>query len=306
MYYLDFHADTLTEITAGGLRENENDIDLKRVKAFCRRYVQVFALWKDAAMVRNKEREFFALYCRARELLAECKDEISLCRSGGELAKAHKQGKMAAFLSIEDISIMGSYVEQCKELGFSFAMLTWNYENEYACGAAADQKKGLTAAGKELAKKLQRQQMILDVSHLSDQGIEDILSFSDAPIIASHSNVRSCMNHPRNLREDHINEIIARGGIIGMNFYRPFVGNGQAGVKELISHIDKILSLGGEDVIALGSDFDGCSGLFLKGIHGVQSIGWLRHQLRRAGFEEKLLDKIYYENGEQFIKKYVK
>lgn len=306
MDYFDFHADTLTEITAGSLWENENDIDLKRAEALCRQYVQVFAIWKDAAKVRQREKEFYALYCRAMKLLADCENKIKLCHSGKELEAAKQQGKMAAFLSIEDISFMGSYVHQCRDLGFSFAMLTWNYENEYASGAVADQNRGLTEEGKRLVRELQQQQIILDVSHLSDRGIDDILSMSAVPVIASHSNVRSCQAQPRNLKEEHIREIIARGGIIGLNLYRPFVGKGMAGVGELREHIDTVLSLGGEKALAFGCDFDGCGSLLLKGIHGIQSMRWLKNELRQAGYGEELLNKIYYENGERFIRTHLK
>ncbi len=306
MRYLDLHADTLTEITAGGLRENDNDIDFKRIQTFCRQYVQVFAIWKDAAKVGNREKAFCALYSRAMELVAECEDVIMLCRSGSDLKTARRQGKMAAFLSIEDISLMGKYACRCKELGFSFAMLTWNYENEYACGAMADQKKGLTASGRELVRVLEREGVIVDVSHLSDQGIEELLAVSSAPIIASHSNVRSCKEHPRNLLDCHIREIIARGGIIGMNFYRPFVGDDKAGVRDWLRHIDRVLALGGEKTVALGGDFDGCGGEFIAGIRGVESVAWLWQKMRQAGFEEKLLQRIFFENGENFLLKHVK
>ncbi len=306
MRYLDLHADTLTEIAAGGLRENDNDIDLKRIRAFCRQYVQVFAIWKDAAKVENREKEFYALYSRAMELLAECEDDILLCRRGSDLNTAREQGKSAAFLAIEDISLMGSRAGRCKELGFSFAMLTWNYENEYACGALADQSKGLTDAGRELVGELVRNGVVLDVSHLSDQGIDDLLEVSGEPVIASHSNVRSCSDHPRNLLDCHIREIIARGGVIGMNFYRPFVGDGNAHLTQWLRHIDHVLALGGERSVALGGDFDGCGGEFMDGIRGVQSVRWLWQKMRQAGFAEKLLERIFFENGERFLLKQVK
>lgn len=142
MNYFDCHVDTLTEILKPGdtLDENSCNLDLKRVGNFVENYTQIFAIWKDAVKLDKEEpdRDFFRLYDRAMAYLAEENRKIALCLTGEEMEKAHRQRKAAAFLSIEDLSIMGKYVEKIREMGFRFAMLTWNYENEYACGAAAD------------------------------------------------------------------------------------------------------------------------------------------------------------------------
>lgn len=303
MQYLDFHADTLTEITEGNIIYNKNDVDLTRIDAFCKTYVQVFAIWKDRAKIKVPEKEFMELYNRAKQLLAKAKDRISVCKTGTEMENALAEGKHAAFLSIEDISIMGDYVEHCRELGFSFAMPVWNYENEYAYGAAANQQGGLKPLGKRVLLQLEEQGIHFDVSHLSDRGIEDLLMLTDAPIIASHSNVREICNHPRNLRKDHIQEIISRGGIIGMNLYRSFLGSGEkVSVTELFRHMDYILELGGENSLCMGCDFDGCGGVFPEGVTGAESIPFIRELMSRHGYGNDLQEKILFMNGFRFIK----
>ena len=307
MKYLDFHADTLTEIKSGTLQNNQNDIDLERVNQMSGNYVQVFAIWKDAISVKNKEKEFKQLYRKAIALLAEEKADLELCLSFGDMDKALEMGKAAAFLAIEDISLMGNYVEQVRELGFRFAMLTWNYENEYAYGAAVDQEKGLKPQGRALAQKLVQQEIVLDISHLSDAGAEEIFELTDRPVIASHSNVRDICNQPRNLKREHIQEIIARKGVIGMNLYRPFVGSGTyVTIQDLLRHMDAILTMDGEDTLVLGQDFDGCEGLFPEGITGVESVPYIRGQMERAGFGKRVIDKIFFENGYQFMKRNLK
>lgn len=304
MRYFDCHADTLTEITKPGedLERNTCDLDLERVEKFADPYTQIFAIWRDRKKMDEEkpEEEFLRLYRRAAELLEKADQKIIWCRNAQDMEEAHKSGKAAAFLSLEDISTAGRYAEQIYSLGFRFAMLTWNYENCYACGASSDQHRGLTEEGKELTKYLIDQGIILDISHLSDQGAEDLMTLTDAPIIASHSNVRSVCPHPRNLPEGLIRELIRRQGLIGINFFAPFVGENPQ-VEDLLRHMDVILSLGGEDVLALGGDLDGCDGVFPAGISGVETVPVLRERMEKAGFGAALIEKVFFENAENFI-----
>lgn len=309
MNYFDCHADTLTEMwePEDTLDQNRGDLDLERVGAFVENYTQIFAVWKDAAGISREdpEKDFFRLYDRARAYLMEENRKIIWCGSGADMEKAHGQRRGAAFLSIEDVSIMGKYVEDIRNMGFRFALLTWNYENPYGCGAAADQGKGLTERGKDLVRELLRQAIVLDISHLSDRGVEDLLELTDAPVIASHSNVRKIQNVPRNLPDDYIREIIRRKGLIGMNFYADFVGT-KPEIEDIFHHMDAVLKLGGEDVLALGGDFDGSSGRFPAGIEGVQSIPFLREKMLQHGFSEELTEKIFYGNAHRFVMENIK
>ncbi len=304
MRYFDCHADTLTEITKPGedLERNTCDLDLERVEKFADPYTQIFAIWRDRKKMDEEkpEEEFLRLYRRAAELLEKADQKIIWCRNAQDMEEAHKSGKAAAFLSLEDISTAGRYAEQIYSLGFRFAMLTWNYENRYACGASADQRRGLTEEGKELVKHLIDQGIILDISHLSDRGAEDLMTLTDKPIIASHSNVRSVCSRPRNLPEGLIRELIRRQGLIGINFFAPFVGENPQ-VEDLLRHMDVILSLGGEDVLALGGDLDGCDGVFPAGISGVETVPVLRERMEKAGFGAALIEKVFFENAENFI-----
>lgn len=304
MNYFDCHADTLTVIEKKGetLWKNSCDLDLERTSSFAEKYTQIFSIWKDAMKMngQNPQKEFDKLYEKAVSLLKQEEKHICLCKNGQDMMDAHKQNKAAAFFSIEDISIMGEDAYRAKELGFSFVMLTWNYENLYGCGSVFAQEKGLTQEGKRLARELLRQKLVLDISHLSDQGTEDIFLLTDMPVIASHSNVRELCSRPRNLKREQIQELIRRKGLIGMNFFAPFVEK-EPGMENLFRHMDYILELGGENVLALGTDFDGCAGEFPRGISGVQSIPALRAVMERNGFSPNLLDKIFFDNAYRFV-----
>ncbi len=303
MHYFDAHADTLTEIPQSeNLMHNSGCLDLARVQAFAGRYTQIFAVFQDrSTMANHPEDEFIRLYQRACQLLAQQEAYIDLCQNASDMRKAHAAGKAAAFLSVEDISIMGNLAERAAEFGFRFALLAWNYENEYACGAVASQAKGLTKRGHALAKRLTAQGIIIDISHLSDRGAEDVFQLTDRPVIASHSNVREICRHPRNLNNGQIKELIRRNGLMGINFYDEFTG-GKKEIPDLLRHIDAVLELGGEEILALGSDFDGCGDAFPKGIQGVQSIPEFRKILEKEQFGRDTAEKICWRNAERFLK----
>lgn len=304
MKYFDCHADTLTEIqTPGGtLAENACDLDLERVGRFAQAYGQVFAVWRDRKLVSERpETEFRRLYRRADSLLEEQSRRMRLCRTRGELEAALGEGIFPALLSMEDLSLMGTEAEHIRELGFTSAMLTWNYENEYGFGAACDQAGRLKDRGREAARFLLGRGITLDISHLSDGGVEDLFLLTDRPLLASHSDVRELCDRPRNLQRDQIRELIRRGGLIGINSFRPFVGQEPSvGIDDLLRHMEYILNLGGEDVLAMGADFDGCDKRFPEGITGVESIPAVAAAMERRGFGAALTEKILFENAASF------
>ena len=307
MNYFDCHADTLTEIKSPEetLDENNGNLDLQRAGDFVEKYTQIFAVWKDAGTMAdplNPEKEFLRAYHLAVAYLQEENRKMTWCLNSDDMEKAHRQRKGAAFLAVEDVSIMGEYADKAYEMGFRFAMLTWNYRNRYGCGAVEDQCSGLTEEGKQLACNLLKQGMILDISHLSDRGAFDLLNLTDRPVIASHSDIREVWDHQRNLPDELARELIRRKGLIGMNFYGPFVGLNPS-MEDILKHMDRVLELGGEDSLAIGSDFDGCHDQFPEGIKGIQSVPALKEYLLQHGFDEKLTEKIFFDNAYNFVMK---
>lgn len=304
MRYFDGHADTLTELDGADetLLHNHHDVDLERVSAFADAYTQVFAIWRDVGTFdpSRMDEVFTTTYDRARAYLRAQQDRIALVTTHDEMVAAHEAGRMAAFLSLEDASFSGSHVDELWDLGIRFVMLAWNYRNQYCCGAACDQAEGLTVEGRRLVRSLASQGIVLDVSHLSDAGAEDLFGLVDVPVIASHSNVRDVWDKPRNLTAWEVDEIIRRRGLIGLNFFAPFVGE-RPTLDDLLRHADYVLSRGGEDVLCLGGDFDGCDGLFPAGIAGVQSMPALYQAFLNAGFGRELADKVFFDNADRFL-----
>ncbi len=248
--------------------------------------------------------QFFALFTypsngpevnlrRILEMIAQFHRSVEA--SGGRLYPvleaadvAPQGGRVGGLLAVEGMSAIGGSIEILEvlhRLGVRSAMLTWNERNSLADGAMDQESSGgLSAEGKRVIAAMQRLKMALDVSHLGERGFWDLLEISEGPVLASHSNVRALRNHPRNLTDEQIKALAARGGVIGMNFYTEFlVDDGQATLGHLLRHIRHIADLVGPQHVGLGSDFDGISSAPDR-LQTVADYPNLREALDAAGF----------------------
>ena len=149
-------------------------------------------------------------------------------------------------------------------------------------------------------KELEKNRIVIDVSHLNTLGFWDLCEIAERPFLATHSNCFEICPHKRKLDDLQIREIIRRKGLIGINFYPIFInGESDASFQEIRRHIRHILSLGGEDVIAVGSDFDGAA--MPSRLDGIGKIpGWQENLVKHFGPE--LADKIVFGNAQRFFK----
>ena len=138
--------------------------------------------------------------------------------------------------------------------------------------------------------------MLIDVSHISDEGFWDIMKITDAPIVATHSNSRAVCDVSRNLTDDMFRAIVETGGVAGYNACEEFTGE-KPTVDTICDHIFHFLELDPEGKhIALGGDLDGCDQL-PDGFDGVQSYPAMAQQLLQRGVSEEILRNIYWENA---------
>ena len=146
----------------------------------------------------------------ARKELAEC-PWLALVRTAAEARKAQAEGKLFAFLSVEGMEPVGDRLERLEQYaqwGVRMGMLTWNEENLLACGAGGDPDKGLTELGREAVRRMQRLNILPDVSHTSDRSFWDIMDLAEGPVIASHSNCRALCDVRRNLTDEQLRAIL--------------------------------------------------------------------------------------------------
>ncbi len=142
--------------------------------------------------------------------------------------------------------------------------------------------------------------ILIDISHVGIKTITDILDVTQNPIIATHSGVRAIENHNRNLYDNQIESIANSGGVIGIVFYPPFIGDadndGDSDISDVIAHIDYIVNLVGIDHVALGSDFDGTGGYLVDGLSDVTKFPDLTKALLDHGYSQSEVKKILGEN----------
>lgn len=246
----------------------ENDLALaagRMAKAAPGGWTQCYAVWvpDDLSHTPFTPLEFYRHvrdYFRRQTAANSC----SLARNedARSAQTAHAWGSVAAMLTVENGSPIGRDLAVVDELaadGVKMLTLTWNGKNDIASGN--DTADGMSDFGREVVRALEDRRIVVDVSHLNDVGFADLLRVATRPFVASHSNSRAVCPHPRNLTDAQFGEIRDRGGLVGINYYRAFVADEPAGrdvtFDQLSRHIDHFLSLGGEKVLALGSDFDG-------------------------------------------------
>lgn len=194
----------------------------------------------------------------AKQEIEASKEWVMHAKTAEDFRRAKREGKVAFAFHFEGgMPLDGdlAYVRAFKEMGLSSLGLTWNMRNQIADGIGDRSGSGLSNFGAELVPELNRQRIVIDVSHLSDDGFWDVLELSDEPIIASHSNARALCNHPRNLSDEQIHALSERGGTIGMVFYGPFIDSEKPSLERLLDHVDHVAKLVGVDHIAAGPDF---------------------------------------------------
>lgn len=211
--------------------------------------------------------------------------------------------QIGALLSLEGVDALEgdlSYLHICYLLGVRLVGFTWNHANWAADGIMEARAGGFTAKGKQLIQLCDQLQLIMDVSHLSVRGFWELTEQTSTPFIASHSNAKMLMNHPRNLSDEQIQAIIARNGRIGTVFYPPFVSTKpQAYIEDVIAHIEHICALGGKEHVMLGSDFDGIDQRIVNLEHPGHFEQLYNALSRRYASNE--VDGFLYRNASNFL-----
>jgi len=200
------------------------------------------------------------------EELADCADVMGVCTSAAEIDQTLAQGKIAAVLGLEGgrplegrpMQDSLSSLRMFYRLGIRSLQLTGNGRNRLADGVAEqDTRGGLSRFGAAVIREMNRLKMLIDISHLSQAGVRDVLRLAQGPIVASHSNARAVCDHPRNLADDVIREIAGGGGVVGLSLFSTLINKDKdlATVTDLADHIDHIAAVAGIDHVGLGPDF---------------------------------------------------
>ncbi|MBZ2174436.1 dipeptidase [Schnuerera sp. xch1] len=309
MKTIDMHCDTILRLMDNkdglDLYENNLSIDIKKLKKG-NSLAQFFAMWIDLKNAKNPMETCLKMTDKFYIEIEKNCNHISLATNYKDIMKNNKEGKLSAVLTIEEGGAIKGKLYNLRNfyrLGVRAMTLTWNEINEIGFPNKNEKyrDKGLTEFGQEVIHEMNRLGMIIDVSHLSDKGFYDVSRLSSKPFIASHSNSRAMKSHFRNLTDDMIKILSENGGVMGICFERDFLGDSKnTRIEDIVRHIKHIRDIGGIDVIALGSDYDGshpnCE------IDNIGEIEKLVYALKDAKFTEYEIEKVFYKNALRVIK----
>lgn len=313
MRIIDFHSDTLHKLHYNNYEEgtapntlwrNSGHEDLERaIKAgYDAQFFACSLNYGESPVLESHYDDAIAMLEIAHAAEREHADKFAVAKSYEDLKRNQEAGKMSAFLTVEEGGIIEGDMERLEELydrGVRLVTLTWNYEN--CIGYPNKIEQGLKPFGFEVVERMNDLGMIVDVSHLSDKGFYDVLGASKVPFIASHSNARALSKHARNMTDDMIKKLADNGGVMGLNFYGKFLdysGN-VSRISDMIEHAKHIINIGGSDIIALGSDFDGIDSELE--IEDCSQMSKLCEGFEAAGFGYDLIEKIFHKNAEDFL-----
>ena len=328
MKVFDLHCDTLSELRRAEMRgdgqtfaHNNGHIDLEKLEKGDY-MLQCFAAFvnladptpgADPLVTALEEIDVF------KRMMERYSDRIAPVYRPEDIRKNAEAGKISGMLTIEEAGCCkGSLgvLRRMYELGVRMMTLTWNFKNGLAepnivpgtddmWPRPANTTGGLTEKGLEFVEEMQRLHMLVDVSHLSDAGIWDILRVAKRPFVASHSNARACCPHVRNLTDEMLTAMGEKGCLIGLNYCASFLDTNpdrsqvRSRITDMARHARYIMDKAGEDCLALGSDFDGIDGDLE--IAGAQDMPKLAEGLKKEGIPERVVEKIFYGNAVRFF-----
>jgi membrane dipeptidase len=163
-----------------------------------------------------------------------------------------------------------------------------------AAGRGANQRDPLTSFGRDVVREMNRVGMVIDLAHVNRPGFFDALSLTRDPVMVSHTGVTGVHEHWRNIDDEQLRAVAGNGGCVGIIFAERFLGG--RGIEAVCDHILHIIDVAGEDVPALGSDFDG----FVvppAGLEDISCMPNLTAALSRRGLGERALKKVLGENA---------
>ena len=304
---IDLHCDTIMQLLdhpdSGDLYRNTWKIDIEKLqKAHSK--VQDFALFINLGETNDP-------YGRYEEMRNLCTTQIHLygehiqhVLSYQDVESVYKSGKIGALMSIEEGGVLGGDLDKLKQAyqdGVRLITLTWNYPNGLGEPHCGEQHKKLTPKGIEFVEAMQDLGIIVDCSHLNDAGTEQLGDILDAPFIASHSNAREVTAHTRNLPDNLIKLIANKGGVIGLNFAQSFLGISPVSrIEDIVKHGLYLINKGGEDVVALGTDFDGIKPN--TEIKDASEMYRLYDAFNEAGLSVEQCEKLFWKNADRLLK----
>ena len=302
----DGHCDTLLSVVEDHRslleRSSRGHADLPRLREGGVT-AQVFALFARPNALGGAPQTWEALRLLDAfyKALDACADLIPATKAA-HVHQAKAEGKLAGIIGLEGAEALRGDVGVLRilhRLGLRNLGLTWNLRNEAADGVSEERTGGgLTEFGVQLVREANRLGIMLDVAHLAPAGLREVLAESEAPVVSSHANARALCDHPRNLTDEQLEAIAAKGGVVGVTFVPIFVAAARErqSLATLLDHVDHMVRIMGAEHVGLGSDFDGYDIGELEGMPDATALPAITAGLLKRGYSPEAIRGILGEN----------
>ena len=313
MNVIDLHCDTIFHFYRGEHLDGMENCHINKDKLIRGGVMaQCFAIFTPThesakGIYTGKPIEYFEkAYVAYQDELKRSADWLVPASSPEDIERNAAAGKISAVLTVEDAVTLEGNIDNVKrfyDMGVRIMGITWNYENELGYPNSDDPElhgKGLKPFGFEVIERCNELGIVLDVSHLSEGGFWDIANNTKKPFMATHSCARALCSHRRNLTDEQIRAVADKDGVIGVNFYTHFLRDVKEGesltatYEDVTRHLKHMYDVGGIDVLALGSDYDGIeTGVQWDDAGGDQKL----LAALEGAFTPSQIDRISHENA---------
>lgn len=233
------------------------------------------------------------------KMVAQNCSTIEIARTPDDLYRHKAEGKKSIMLGIENGYAIGkdvSLVEHFRQRGVVYMTLCHNGDNDLCDSARGNgEHGGISSLGEQVIREMNRTGMMVDLSHASEKSFYDALEISRTPIVCSHSSSRALCNHPRNLTDDQLRALAARGGVAQVTLYSGFLReNTPATIRDAVEHLNHMVNIMGVEHVGIGTDFDGDGGII--GCASASELINFTRQLLAERYSEADIRGIWGEN----------
>ncbi len=240
------------------------------------------------------------IFDKIEEIVSKNKAYLSIARTPGDLYEDKRHGRKSIMLGIENgLALNGQLqtLQHFAQRGIVYMTLCHNGDNDICDSAkGCNTHNGVSRFGEQVIREMNRLGIMVDLSHASEKSFYDALEISSTPIVCSHSSSRALCDHPRNLTDEQMRALAAKGGVAQTTLYHGFLkaGDEEATILDAIAHLEHAIKVMGIDHVGLGTDFDGDGGI--RGLADSSELINFTRQLLARRYSERDIQKIWGGN----------
>ena len=239
------------------------------------------------------------IFDKIEAIVEQNEQYLAIARTPADLYANKQQGRKSIMLGIENGLALDGHLERLQHFaqrGIVYMTLCHNGDNDICDSARGNHThNGISSFGQQVVREMNRLGILVDLSHAGEKSFYDALEMSSQPIVCSHSSCRALCDHPRNLTDDQMRALAAKGGVMQITMYNGFlVKDGEATVLDALRHLEHAIEVMGIDHVGIGTDFDGDGGV--RGMANSSELLNFTRLLLARGYSEQDIEKIWGGN----------